>query len=129
MDTQGEVTPEGPWLLHVPFVAAPELRFTEEEAVETAANSTVHILPDTAPYSRLVIKELTSINQARQRFSDLRRAMLATSLTIGCGIRIKDDLAVFEDDTARLPSEVDQPFICRKARSLARLVFKLESRI
>ena len=121
------IKPEGPWLLHVPFVAAPNLRFTEEQT-NTVAGCTIYLKPDSAPYSCVVIESLATVDEARKRFSDVRRAMLATSLMIGCGIRIKDDVKVFEDDAAQLPSEADQPFICRQERSLARLVINVGER-
>jgi len=115
------MTLEGPWMLQVPFVSAPELCFTEE-LTKTVAGSTIFIQPATAPYSRLVVKELATIDQARDQFLALKRAMLAASLNVGCGIRIKDDFVVFDDDTAQLPSKPDQPFVCRQERNLAHLI-------
>lgn len=106
-------------MLQVPF-SAPKLRFTEELNKEVG-DLTISIQPDTAPYSRLVVKELDTIDQAREQFSALKRAMLAASLNVGCGIRIKDDLTVLDDDKTKLPSEVDQPFVSRQGISLARL--------
>lgn len=105
----------------MPFVSAPEMRFSEE-LTKTIGNSIIFIRPDTAPYSRLVVEELDTIDQARSHFETLKRAMLAASLNVGCGVRIKDGLAVFEDDAGQLPSTLDQPFVCRQERSLARLI-------
>jgi len=108
-------------MLQVPFVSAPEMRFTEE-LTELVGYCTIFIRPDAAPYNRLVIKDLATIEQACDQFATLKRAMLAASLNVGCGIRVKDDLAVLNDDAAQLPSEPDQPFVCRQERSLARLI-------
>ena len=108
-------------MIQVPFVSAPELCFTEELA-KTVAGSTVFIRPGTAPYSRLVVEELATIDQARDQFLTLKRAMLAASLNVGCGIYIKNNLIVFDDDRAQLPSEPDQPFVCRQERNLAHLI-------
>ena len=116
-----EMALEGPWMIQVPFVSAPELCFTEELA-KTVAGSTVFIRPGTAPYSRLVVEELATIDQARDQFLTLKRAMLAASLNVGCGIYIKNNLIVFDDDRAQLPSEPDQPFVCRQERNLAHLI-------
>lgn len=106
----------GPWRLHVPFVSAPRMTFTEE-ATKTVADCTILIQHDTDAYNRLVINELATIEQAHDKFLALQRAMLAASLMVGCGIRIKDDLKVF-DDMAQLPTGTDQPFVCPQERSL-----------
>lgn len=111
---------DGPWRLHVPFMSAPGMTFSEEVS-KTVAGCTILIQQDTNPYSRLVISELATIDEARDKFSALQRAMLAASLMVGCGIRVKDNLKVF-NHVAQLPSEANQPFVCPQERSLARLV-------
>lgn len=114
------MTSEGPWTLQMPF-SAPKLRFTEELS-ETVGDLTIYNRPGTAPYSRLVVEGIDTIDEARKQFSALKRAMLAASLNVGCGIRVKGDLTVLDDDKAQLPREADQPFACRQGRSLARLI-------
>ena len=101
-------------MLHVPFISAPGITFAEE-VIKTAASCTALIQHDTDAYNGLVVK-LKTIEQARDKFFAVQRAMLAASLMAGCGIRIKNDLKIF-DDVAQLPSETNQPFACPQERS------------
>jgi hypothetical protein len=112
--------PESQWTLHAPF-SAPKLRFTEELR-EIVGGLTIYIRPGAALLGNFVIEDINAIDQAREHFSRLRRAVLAASLNIGCGIRIRHDLTIIEDNNVQLPGEADQPFVCRQGRSLARLV-------
>jgi hypothetical protein len=68
-----------------------------------------------------VVEDVDTIDRVREAFEDLKRGALAASVHIGCGIRIKDDLAVVEG-LEPLPSAPHQPFAYRQGRSLARIV-------
>lgn len=107
------------WLLSVPFASAPYVPFVEA-LTETVAGRAITIQPGHAPYGYLLVEELDSIDQVRDQFEALKRGMLAASLVIGCGIRIKDDLLVVDDTTA-LPSQPDQAYTCRQDRNDIRL--------
>jgi hypothetical protein len=86
---------------------------------------TFSIRPGAAPYGHLIVEELDTLEQARSQFETLKRGMLAASLNVGCGIRVNDDLRVIDDDATALPSERDQPFVCRQERNQARLMISL----
>jgi len=112
-------------MLQVPFASAPEIPFTEE-ITQAVAGYTILIAPGPAPYNRFIVKELETIDEVRDRFSALKRGILLASLSVGgCGIRIKDDLLVFEDATQLPNEELSQPFACPQGMSLARLVIKV----
>jgi hypothetical protein len=111
-------------MLHVPFVSTPEFPFTEE-LTETVSGCTIFIGPDINPYKRLVVKEIDTIDRAHDQFSALKRGMLAASLNVCCGIRIKDDLTVVDNDDKGLPGKPDLPFVCQQGRSLARITLTI----
>ena len=63
-------------------MSVPEMRFSEELA-KTVSGCTFLMRPGTAPYSHLVVEDLATVDQARNQFSEFKRAMLAASLNVG----------------------------------------------
>jgi hypothetical protein len=114
---------EEQWLLAVPFTSAPHVPFTEV-LTETVTGRAITFQKGSAPYGFLLIEELKSVEEARHQFEALKRGMLAASLAIGCGIRIKHDLLVI-DDATKLPSQPDQPYTCHQDRKDSRLAIRV----
>jgi hypothetical protein len=107
------------WHLYVPY-AAPELQFTDP-LVETVSGYEISIARTGPRYGVIAVKDLPSAEVAQDVFNALTRGVVAASLNLSTGIRIKDELTVLHQDDNPLPNDEDQPFACRQGRSLARI--------
>lgn len=101
------------WQLVVPF-EAPEFDFSEAVNGSVSGHS-ISIRSRGFPYSTLLVEGFDTSGLAEKAFRDVRIGMLAACLDFDCGIRVRSTVEVIEDDTS-VPSEKDQPFVCRQGR-------------
>ena len=109
------------WNLSIPFITAPGLPLTETHNV-MVGNRNAELQPHAFGYSKLLIEGLDSAQSARGLFEALRIGFLAASLNIDWGVRVRDVVAILDQDSP-MPSEVDMPLIYPTGKSLRRLLF------
>jgi hypothetical protein len=116
------VRQESKWVLQVPFISEPGFTLdAEREAAFTGFNAKFR--PSSFGYTNLIIGDLDSELAARTLFEDVRRGLLAASLTIDWGLRVRDEVLTI-GGSIPLPNEVDIPMIYQDTQNLRRLVGK-----
>jgi hypothetical protein len=108
------------WVLSVPFRTAPGLRLTEAHPL-AFGGVRAELFPAPAGQARIVAAGLESADAARELFESLRIGLIAGSLNIGWGIRVRPVAAVL-DDTSPVPAEVDLALIYPEGKDLSRLL-------
>lgn len=108
------------WNLLVPFITAPEFPLKETQAV-TIGDIHAQLRPHAFDYSILLIEDLESAQVAHELFRSLRIGLLAASLNISWGIRVRDKVDILDQDSP-MPNELDVPLIYPEGRNLSRLL-------
>lgn len=113
-------SPNSKWVLSVPFRTAPPFALTDERVLSLGGLQ-AELLPAPAGQTRILVNGIESERAARELFDSLLLGMLAGSLNISWGIRVRNEVRVLSMDSA-LPDEVDLPLIYPEGKDFRRLL-------
>jgi Apea-like HEPN len=113
-------SPSSKWNLLIPFITAPEFPLKEASAI-TFGGLQAELRPGAFGYSSLLIEDIDSEQAAYGLFSSLRIGLLAASLKVGCGVRVRDEVEILSQDSP-MPDGVGVPIIYPKGKDLSRLL-------
>ena len=108
------------WNLMVPFITSPELPIEEEQLLNL---DSIHakLQPLSFGYSSLLVEDLESPEAAHEVFGSLRIGLLAMSLNLSCGMRVRSKVEILAEDSP-MPNRVGVPIIYPDGKDLSRLL-------
>jgi hypothetical protein len=115
-----DTSPSSKWSLLIPFITAPEFPLKEASAI-TFGGLQADLRLGAFGHSSLLIKDIDSEQAAHDLFESLRIGLLAASLNVGCGVRVRDKVEILSQDSP-MPDGVDVPIIYPKGKDLSRLL-------
>jgi hypothetical protein len=113
-------SPDGPWVLQVPFKTKPDLPL--QEAHTTTLNGLpAEFRPGAFGHINLIVTGISTDVDARELYESLRLALLVGALNVRFGVTVRPDILVLTQESP-MPNEPDLPLIYPVGKDLSRLV-------